>query len=146
MRSAEEEVGMIRMDLILSYWLFLWWILYEMGIVSDNPKFMLIIGLIVNGMMLMRKIVVGSQTIVPFVIVNMVIKVIPLMMLMSTTIMRTDVEASVIVVLLYIVWVLLNIETVVRNLKNGAKPPFEYWWVKNKKNGGVRSGTRSSKN
>lgn len=125
-----EERGVIRMDLILSYWIFVWWLLYEMGIVSVNPKLMLIIGLIVNMLMLLMKVLRGSATVLPFVIINTVIKVLPLLMLMKTSVTKEDVKGSLKVVLIYVVWLIINKETVMENVKRGARPPFENWWVK----------------
>jgi len=119
----------IRLDLILSYWLFFWWILYELKIVSANPKLFLILGFVVNLIMLARKMITHSRTVVPFIIINTIIKVIPLIALMNTVITQNDVSASLMVAVIYLFWVLINIETVVRNIKNKAIPPFEYWWT-----------------
>lgn len=120
----------IRLDLILSYWLFFWWILYELKIVKSNPKLFLLIGFVVNLIMLARKIVNRSRTVVPFIIINTIIKVIPLIALMNTVITPNDVSASLTVAVIYVFWMLINIETVVSNINNKAIPPFEYWWTK----------------
>lgn len=120
----------IRMDFILSYWLFLWWILYELGIVKANPKLFLIIGLIANLFMLINKLVKHSRTVIPFVIINFFIKVIPLIFLRNTTITQDDVEASIIVVVLYLFWVMIHWEKVQGYYTNRAIPPFEDWWEK----------------
>jgi hypothetical protein len=132
-RREEEErkIEMISMDMILSYWLFVWWIMYELGIVRENPKLMLIIGLIVNVIMLLIKIVKGSRTLIPFVIINTLIKVLPLLMLMRTRISEEDVEGSLIVVLIYVLWVILNVNKVKRYMNKRVMAPFEYWWTKN---------------
>lgn len=119
----------IRLDLILSYWLFFWWILYELKIVKSNPKLLLIIGFVVNLVMLARKMIRHSHTVVPFIIINTIIKVIPLIALMNTVITPNDVSASLTVVVIYLFWVLINIETVIQNINNRAIPPFEYWWT-----------------
>lgn len=119
----------IRLDLILSYWLFFWWILYEIGIVKANPKLFLWIGLIVNIGMLVIKVVKKNRTTIPFIIVNTVIKILPLMMLMDTTITYEDVKSSVVVLLLYLVWACLHAEKIKEHLANRDVPPFEYWWV-----------------
>ena len=118
----------IRMDFILSYWLFLWWILYELQIVKANPKLFLIIGLIANLIMLVIKIVKNSRTVIPFVIINFFIKVIPLICLMYTTITQDDVVASVIVVVLFLLWVMIHLEKVKGYYTNRAIPAFEHWW------------------
>lgn len=119
----------IRLDFILSYWLFFWWILYEIGIVKANPKLFLWIGLLVNIVMLVIKIVKKSRTTIPFIIVNSLIKIVPLIMLMDTTITYEDVKSSVVVLLLYLVWASLHAEKIKEHLANRDVPPFEYWWV-----------------
>lgn len=103
--------------------------MYSVGILIDNPKLFLLIGLIVNLMMLFVKVMRGSKTVLSFIIVNTVIKVIPLLFLMRTTISARDVESSLIVLILYVVWVIINMETVVRYMTNRSIPPFEHWWL-----------------
>jgi hypothetical protein len=130
MDSSHGQV--IRMDLILSYWLFAWFILYALGIVEANPKLILMIGFVVNMMMLAIKVVKRSRTVIPFIIINTIIKVIPLVMLMHTeAITATNIEATVIVLLLFLIWLVINAETFVESIKNKARPPFEHWWVTN---------------
>lgn len=119
----------IRLDLILSYWLFFWWVLYELKIVTANPKLFLMLGFLVNLIMLAIKIAKHSHVIVPFIIINSIIKVIPLLVLMNTTITQQDVSVSLTVAVIYIAWVVINMETVIKNINNRAIPPFEYWWI-----------------
>jgi hypothetical protein len=121
----------IRGDFILSYWLFLWWILYELGIVKANPKLFLILGLLANLSTLVYKLIKRSRTAIPLVVSMTIIKIIPLMFLYNTTITTKDVEASVIVVVLYIWWVIIHFEKVQGYFTNRAIPPFEHWWKEN---------------
>ena len=39
---------MIRPDLIFSYWILIWYLLYELNIISYNPKFALILAFVAN--------------------------------------------------------------------------------------------------
>jgi hypothetical protein len=128
-RKKKRMRGIIRVDLILSYWLFFWWILYEIGAVEANPKLFLWIGLIVNIGMLVIKICKKSRTTIPFIIVNTLIKVVPLIMLIDTAITYEDVKASLIVLLLFVVWASCHFEKIKGHLENRDVPPFEYWWV-----------------
>jgi uncharacterized membrane protein len=89
----------------------------------------LILGFVVNLIMLARKMIRHSRTVVPFIIINTIIKVIPLIALMNTVITQNDVSASLTVAVIYLFWVLINIETVINDFNNGAIPPFEYWWT-----------------
>ena len=79
--------------------------------------------------MLVIKVLKKSRTTIPFIIVNSLIKILPLMMLMDTVITYEDVKSSVVVLLLYVVWVSLHAEKIKGYLANRDVPPFEYWWV-----------------
>ena len=39
---------MIRPDLLFSYWIISWYVLYEINVIKYNPKFWLIIALLSN--------------------------------------------------------------------------------------------------
>ena len=53
----EEKVEKARFDQIFSYWIFVWYLLYVLGVISYNPKFALIIGVITNLFVLLIKII-----------------------------------------------------------------------------------------
>lgn len=70
-----------RFDLVFSYWIFAWYLLYISGFINYNPKLVLTIAIIENlcvlGIMLF---IIKSplETILKFIGINMIIKVIPL--------------------------------------------------------------------
>ena len=70
----------LRADLVFSYWIYLWYILYAFKITNLSPKFPLILGLIDNiimfGLMLLYS--TSRKTIFYFLIINTIIKVVPL--------------------------------------------------------------------
>jgi hypothetical protein len=70
----------LRTDLVFSYWIYVWFILYVFKITSYSPKFALILGLVDNIIMLLLMIYFGSKgkTILLFIIINTFIKVIPI--------------------------------------------------------------------
>jgi len=100
---------MHRYDLIFSYWLFLWFILYEVNITSYNPKIALILGLIANTCIILIMIYFNNYFIYIFVfsLVVFVLKVIPLWILRDTNLELKDVFAVIIVFIVYIIWVVL---------------------------------------
>jgi hypothetical protein len=98
---------MIRPDLIFSYWIFIWWILYCFNIVPFNPKFLIILGLLHNLFLLGIKIKYQSKFIPFFLISVTLLKIIPLAIIAHTNISNQDIIASVILFIIYIIYILL---------------------------------------
>jgi hypothetical protein len=51
----------LRTDLVFSYWIYVWFILYIFNITSYSPKFALILGLFDNIIMLLLMFYFGSK-------------------------------------------------------------------------------------
>jgi len=70
----------VRSDFVFSYWIFTWFILYLLKIVPYSPKFVIILGIIENLFVFMYMIFYKSPiyNIIKFIIINILIKVIPL--------------------------------------------------------------------
>jgi hypothetical protein len=111
-----------RFDQIFSYWIFVWYILYALGIISYNPKFALIIGVITNIFVVFIKIIFKNSfyNILFFISVNVVIKVIPLYFLWNTNILRKDIYASIGIFSIYLVWLYFHGITIEGILKKGV--------------------------
>jgi len=124
-----KDIAMIRTDLIFSYWIFLWWILYEFNLVSANPKFIMILGIIHNFILLLIKIYKKSDSVLPFIIINFFIKIIPIISLLNTTIQYNDIIITVYLFLVYLVWLIVNYKTIINSKK--AIPPFEHFFKNN---------------
>lgn len=103
---------MITIDLIFSYWIFLWFILYEFGVVPYNPKFGVIIGIIeIIGtaiFLLYHKFLYEGDrikkfgtTLALFLLANFIIKCIPLYFLLDTTIHNIDVFFTLLLFMIY---------------------------------------------
>jgi len=102
---------MRRYDYVFSYWLFAWYILYMLKIVSFNPFWFLVVATAVNGL----DIVCGNIDNVPlFVIVNIFIKLIPLYTLWGVKSTSTDMYAGFVYLAMYIVWMKLNKEKIIK--------------------------------
>ena len=50
------KLNISDIDLIFSYWIFVWYLLYEFKIINNSPKLALIIGLITNTILLLLMI------------------------------------------------------------------------------------------
>jgi hypothetical protein len=109
----------LRADLVFSYWIFAWYILYAFKFTEYSPKFPLIIGLLHNIIMLVLMLVYGTskKTIVYFVIINTIIKAIPLYYLRKGIIKRRDVYFTFFLLVVFVGWLYVNKQNVVGNLK-----------------------------
>ena len=65
-----------RFDFVLSYWIFVWYLLYMIGVPIHSPKFALLCGIFLNVVSLF--FMSDWRRIFIFLLINMCIKVIPL--------------------------------------------------------------------
>ena len=109
----------LRADLVFSYWIYLWYILYAFKITKFSPKFPLILGLIDNIIMLLLMLVYGTskETIFYFIIINTLIKVVPLYYLRNEPIKMRDIYFTIGLFLIFIIWLHINKQSLVGNLK-----------------------------
>jgi hypothetical protein len=100
----------LRLDFIFSYWIFAWFILYEINILKYSPKFVIILGLIENFCLLLYFIYRKSSfyNIIKFIGINIFIKIIPLYLVWNDKIILRDIIASLILFLIYLLWLLIN--------------------------------------
>jgi len=100
----------LRLDFIFSYWIFLWFILYEVKIIKYSPKFVIILGLIENFGLFLYFIYKKSSlyNISKFIIINIFIKIIPLYLVYNDKIISKDIIASFILFLIYLLWLIVN--------------------------------------
>jgi hypothetical protein len=70
----------LRGDLVFSYWIYVWYLLYIFKFIKYSPKIPLILGLIDNIIMLLMMLLYGtsSRTIFYFIVINTLIKVMPI--------------------------------------------------------------------
>jgi len=100
----------IRSDYIFSYWIFLWFILYLLKLVPYNPKLIIILGIIEILFTLIYLIVKNAslRKITKFIIINIIIKFIPLLLIYKDPLRKKDIYATVILVLIYTIWMYIN--------------------------------------
>jgi hypothetical protein len=110
----------LRFDLVLSYWIFAWYLLYITKIVSYSPKLMILLGIIENTLLLLIMFYYGSNvtTITYFIVVNLFIKIIPFYTLKNEKIQSREIKGSIIFLLIYLVWVYINGQSVITYYKN----------------------------
>jgi hypothetical protein len=116
---------MLRPDLIFSYWIVLWYILYEFSLISYNPKAWLLFALFLNLIQVIYMIYYNRFFMLfIFICVITIIKIIPTWRLRNTIIYIEDILFGSILFILYYFWLLYNnynIYKIVQILFNSIK-------------------------
>jgi hypothetical protein len=110
----------LRFDLVFSYWIYAWYLLYAFNIfTSYSPKFALLLGLIENTIMLILMLLYGTskETIFYFVLINALIKGLPLYYLIGRPIHLKDIYFTGCLFVLFIIWLHINKQSLVGNMK-----------------------------
>jgi len=109
----------LRADLVFSYWIYAWFLLYTFQFVHYSPKFALILGLIDNIIMLILMLQFGTKgkTIFFFIIINTFIKIIPLYYLKNQKIQMKDIYFTCGLFAIFIVWLHINEQSLIGNIK-----------------------------
>jgi len=109
----------LRADLVFSYWIYLWYILYAFRITSFSPKFPLTLGLIDNIIMLVLMLLYGTseRTIFYFILINTLIKVVPLYYLRNEKIRMKDIWFTILLFIIFVLWLYLNNQSLIGNMK-----------------------------
>ena len=97
-----------RFDFAFSYWILLWYGLYELRIIQYNPKFALLIAIMENLISVVWMVYYSYAYLGTFILINVFIKVIPLYRLTPTTYTRQDVYATVALFGVYSGWMWIN--------------------------------------
>ena len=113
----------MRFDLVFSYWIFAWYIIYITKLTKYNPKLAIGLGIIENTLLLIGMILFGSnmRTIFYFVFINTLIKIIPFYTLRNKAIHVKDLVPTLGLLIVYLVWVFINNE----DLTGGYKIVFD---------------------
>ena len=101
-----------RFDFIFSYWIFGWYVLYELRLVSYNPKAALFLALLENLILLGCLFYYAYPYILTFCAINFFIKVVPLWRVRHTTVHARDLYAMVALFGIYCVWLWIHKTTV----------------------------------
>lgn len=112
---------MERPDLVFSYWIFAWYLLYFFGFFKlYNPKFAMILGISINLIMLFLMFYYNTKyyLILLFIIVVAIQKIIPLYIILDDKIHNKDIIATFILFIIYLFWYKFNN----KNFSNIIKP------------------------
>ena len=94
-------------DLLFSYWLVIWFILYYFNIIIYNPKWLFIIAIvyIFIVIVLMIKKNLSPTKIFVFFILGIIFKGLPLYLIRNKVTTYKDIIFGIVVFLLYFVWI-----------------------------------------
>lgn len=111
-----------RFDYVFSYWIFCWFIFYFYKLTSFSPLFALIAGIIEN--IFLYYIRISKYDFIyriEFIIVNFFLKILPLYYIIviqtNTRIKINDILATIILFLIYLLWLIINKQIFIRNNK-----------------------------
>ena len=109
----------LRVDLVFSYWVYFWYILYAFKITTFSPKFPLILGLIDNIIMLGLMLLYGTSkiTIFYFIIINKLIIKLLLYYLRNERIKVKDIYFTILLFGIFVLWLHLNSQSLIGNIK-----------------------------
>lgn len=101
-----DETKFTRPNIIFSYWILLFTIIYFLGYTSYNPLFLLIIALICNiFQFILLCYIAPFKYVIVFFIVNFFIKIVPIYLLRHTTITMKDIYFSFFLIFIYVFYV-----------------------------------------
>lgn len=109
----------LRFDLVFSYWIYIWYLFYIYRFISYSPKIAIGLGIIDNIIMLALMIYFGSnvKAIFYFILINTFIKVVPFYTLRNETIRLKDVYFTIILFIIFIIWLHINQQNLIGNIK-----------------------------
>jgi hypothetical protein len=104
-----------RIDFIFSYWIFSWYLLYITNIIEYSPKFVFLLGIIENIILLFFITQNGStiETIIKFIVINIIIKIVPYYTIRNDKIKDKDIFVSCLIFIIYNIWLYINNTTIV---------------------------------
>ena len=99
-------VSKLRIDLVFSYWIFIWYLLYILNITKYNPKIALLLAIIVNLIIIMLMIYYENplSVIISFCLINLFIKIIPFISLIGTPYRLKDFYLLIALVFIFLLW------------------------------------------
>jgi hypothetical protein len=109
----------LRADLVFSYWIYIWFLLYIFKYTLYSPKFALTLGLLDNIVILILMFIwkTSVKTIIWFIIINTLIKVMPLYYLSNDMYKMKDIYFTGALFLIYIIWLHINKQSLIGNIK-----------------------------
>lgn len=105
--------------MVFSYWILLWFILYYFKLTSFSPKFAITVGIFENIVLFIFMLLWGTstRTIIWFVIINTLIKILPFYYLRNESYNLKDIYFTFALFVLFIGWLHINKQSLVGNAK-----------------------------
>ena len=104
-----------RFDLVFSYWIFTWFLLYYFKIIQYSPKLALCISIIENAILFCVMLFISNiswMVLVKFLLINTIIKIIPIYLVWKDEInWLQDIIKILSLFFVYVIWVYLNMKT-----------------------------------
>jgi hypothetical protein len=129
-----------RFDFIFSYWVVTLSILHIFHFIKYNPLSLLIIGILLNVIEFTLMIYYKNSIshIITFLILSFIMKIIPYLYMKNDIITRNDTINSILLVILYFLWLHINNVNIIEFLKNyisgiksnNSNGPFTYYFYK----------------
>ena len=110
----------VRADFIYTYWVLAWYVAYMFKITQYNPKLALAIGMAINIGVAIAVFLKGGPliSVIRFLIVNLLLKGIPLYTIYKTKTTMKDIYAIVGLFAIYTLWLYINGTTPIKeNIK-----------------------------
>lgn len=89
---------------ILSYWIFIWFLFYYIGLVPFNPKIILLVGLLINTILFFKL----SNNHFYFMIIVILDKIIPYYLIRNTKVNKRDTWFTLILMTIYVIFLKYN--------------------------------------
>jgi hypothetical protein len=116
----------IRPDFIFSYWIFAWFVLHVLHVIKASPKMWLILALIENIISVFLILKAEFYFVFRFIFINFFLKVLPLMYLHGEKITKPDIKFSGWILVVYIVYLLFNKESIMGIYQNIFDAQFDF--------------------
>jgi len=101
-----------RFDLVFSYWIFAWFLLYWFRVIPYSPKLAMCLSILENAILLGIMVFLlqsSMETVTKFAIINMFIKAIPLYAVWNDKInWKQDIIRLIILFGIYAIWLYIN--------------------------------------
>lgn len=101
---------MKRIDLVFSVWIFVWFMVYLLQLIPFSPKFVILVALFFN-IEIFRRILANHPPpckVSMFLVVNVIIKLIPLWITWKDDISAKDIVATFVLFIIYLAWMNIN--------------------------------------
>ena len=110
LKEEKDNNTMPRFDLLFSYWIFTWFLVYIAGWTTYNPTFALTIATLENSIMLALMYKTRIYTVLLFILALFLFKLLPLYVI-TRRIRRRDIVATLVLFSIYAGWMYFNGQT-----------------------------------